>query len=69
MTLCRKNVTTNTVTRMLEIITAPGRWFVRRFPNLGDEERRLLHNMVNYVVWLGLFVGGLIAIIIKYPPI
>jgi hypothetical protein len=52
-----------------QIITAPGRWLVKRFPDLGEEETRLLHNMANYVVWLSLFVGTLIAIVIKYPPI
>jgi hypothetical protein len=51
------------------IITAPGRAAIKRFPDLGPEETRLLHNMANYVVWLTLIVGSLIAVIIKHPPI
>ncbi len=51
------------------VITAPGRALVRRFPDLGPEETRLVHNIANYVVWLTLVVGTLIAVIIKHPPI
>jgi len=51
------------------IITAPGRALIKRFPDLGPEETRLLHNIANYIVWLTLFVGSLIAVIIKHPPI
>lgn len=70
MTLCPINAIIIMGSHMLKaIITAPGRWVVKRFPNLGEDETRLLHNMANYIVWLGIFVGGLIALIIKYPPI
>jgi len=50
---------------LLKIITAPGRFVLRYLPNLGGEESRLLHNMVNYVVWLTLLIGTLIYVIIK----
>ena len=70
MTLCPINATTNIEVLMLKsIITAPGRALIKRFPDLGPEETRLLHNMANYIVWLTLFVGALIAVVIKYPPI
>ncbi len=70
MTPCRKNATINTEALMLKsIITAPGRALIKRFPDLGPEETRLLHNVANYVVWLTLGIGALIAVIIKHPPI
>lgn len=53
---------------IVAILLWPGRTVLGFFPNLGTEEGRLVHNVVNYVVWLSLLCGGLIAILIKTMP-
>ena len=55
--------------RLLDILLWPGRKAVSLVPGWGDEEKRLLHNMVNYIVWLSLFCGMLIWLVITHPPI
>ncbi len=55
--------------RFLDVLLWPGRRVVSLFPRLGTEERRLLHNITNYVVWLSLFCGLLIWLVIRYSPI
>ncbi|RMD47352.1 MAG: hypothetical protein D6832_06275 [Alphaproteobacteria bacterium] len=56
--------------RVIEsILLWPGRKVVERFPGLGAEERRLLYHMVNYIVWLSLFVAFVIWLVITYPPV
>jgi len=53
---------------IVNILLWPGRKLVRRFPDLGPAERNLLHNVTNYVVWLSLFCGLLIYVLIKTMP-
>ena len=54
---------------LLSILLWPGRQVVRRFPNLGEHERRLLANMVNYVAWLTPTVALVIWAVIAHPPV
>ncbi len=53
---------------LIDIMLWPGRTVLGYFPNLGPEEGRLVHNVVNYVLWLTLLCGGLIAVLIKTMP-
>jgi|GEM_PF-2845068 len=55
-------------TLLTDILLWPGRKVITFFPDLGDDERRLAHNVTNYVVWLGLFCGLLIYVLIKTMP-
>jgi len=55
-------------TLIVKILLWPGEQVLRLFPRLGNEESRLLHNMINYIVWLGLFCGLLIWALIKTMP-
>jgi hypothetical protein len=50
------------------IILWPGRAASRQFPDLDPEHSRLLHNMVNYIVWLTLIIGYLIYYVIASMP-
>jgi len=52
----------------LAILLWPGQQVMRLFPDLGTAEARLLHNMVNYIVWLSLFCGLLIWAVIALTP-
>jgi len=53
---------------IVKILLWPGSRAVVLFPNLGDDETRLVHNIVNYVVWLAIFCGLLIYVLIKTMP-
>ncbi len=55
-------------TLIVDILLWPGRKAVGFFPNLGDAERRLAHNLTNYIVWLSIFCGLLIYVLIKTMP-
>jgi len=55
--------------KFLNILLWPGRRLVELFPGLGNEERRLLHNITNYVVWLSLLCSALIWVVLHYSPI
>ena len=55
-------------TLITNILLWPGRKAIAMFPNLGAEGTRLLHNMVNYIVWLTLVCGLLIYFVIKSIP-
>jgi len=60
----------NLWTLIINILLWPGRQAITLVPNWGPDETRLLHNVVNYVVWLSIFCGLLIYILIKtMPPI
>ncbi|MFQ5437806.1 MAG: hypothetical protein ACE5DK_03140 [Paracoccaceae bacterium] len=50
------------------VLLWPGKRLVAFFPQLGDAERRLLHNVANYVVWLALLCGMLIYTLIVFRP-
>ncbi len=51
------------------ILLWPGRTANRLFPGLDPDHSRLLHNMVNYIVWLSLILGFLIYYeIASMPP-
>ncbi len=51
---------------LVNIITWPGRFAIRHLPEMGEAETRLLHNMVNYVVWLTLLIGILLYFLIAF---
>lgn len=55
-------------TLIVNILLWPGRKSLALLPNLGEAEGRLIHNIVNYVVWLTLFCGLLIYLLIKTMP-
>ncbi len=55
-------------TLIVDILLWPGRKTLTLWPNLGTAEGRLIHNVVNYVVWLTLFCGLLIYLLIKMMP-
>jgi len=51
------------------IILWPGRKANRLLPDLDPDHSRLLHNMVNYIVWLSLILGYLVYFeITSMPP-
>ena len=56
-------------TLFINVLLWPGRKTNALFPHMGEEEARLIHNVVNYVVWLALFCGVLVWTIIKHPMI
>ena len=49
---------------IVDILLWPGRKALQLFPDLGPDESRLLHNMVNYIFWLTLICGPLTYVII-----
>lgn len=54
---------------ILKILLWPGAFLTGFFPKLGEEERRLIYHMTNYIVWLSILVAGVIWYVITYPPI
>jgi hypothetical protein len=51
---------------LVNIILWPGRRVITLIPELGEEERRLAHNVVNYVVWLTIICAVLGYYMVKY---
>jgi len=54
---------------IVNILLWPGRKATSLLPDMGEDETSLVHNVVNYVVWLALFCGLLIWTVIQHPPI
>ncbi len=54
---------------LIKIITWPGRMAVRYLPPAGEEETRLVHNIVNYIVWIGLLVVLTLVLVSRFPPV
>ncbi len=54
---------------LVNITTWPGRFALKHLPELGEAEARLVHNMINYVVWLSLFIAVLLYFVVRFSPV